>query len=74
MTYDKGPQITVGMLKTYLACIPDDVKVSVGIGSDREPLHYLLNVGGELVLHPDSYMEDARDTNIQTIMSFNVKK
>ena len=74
MHYDKGPQITVGRLKEYLACIPDDVKICVGIGSEREPLHYLLNCGGDLVLHPDCYMQDAKENNIQTIMSFNIKK
>ena len=74
MNYDKGPQISVGRLKKYLAWIPDDVKICVGIGSVKEPLHYLLNEGGELVLHPDCYMMDAEEENIKTIMSFDVKK
>lgn len=71
MDYEKGPQITVGRLKEYLACIPDDVKVSVGMGCEVSPLHYLLNWGGELLLHPDCYMQDANVTNLKTIMSFN---
>lgn len=43
MDYNKGSQITVGRLKEYLACIPNEVRVSVGIGSESAPLHYLIN-------------------------------
>ena len=32
MDYDKGPQLTVAQLKSYLKHIPDDVKICVGIG------------------------------------------
>ena len=73
MDYDRGEQITVGKLKEYLSLIPDDVKISVGIGDNVAPLHYLLNHRGELLLHPDSYMADAHTTNLKTILSFNTK-
>ena len=73
MYYDKGPQLTAGKLKEYLAYIPDDVKIAVGIGDIYAPAHYLLNQSGELVLHPNCYMQDAAETNIKTILSFNVK-
>ena len=74
MDYDKGPQLTVGKLKEYLACIPDDVKICVGFGSERAPAHYLLKEGWQLVLHPDNYMQNAEEGNIKTILSFNAKK
>lgn len=74
MNYDKGPQLTVGKLKEYLACIPDDVKICVGIGPEIEPAHYLLNREGNLVLHPNCYMVDAEENNIHTILSFIGKK
>ena len=74
MHYDKGEQITVGKLKDYLALIPDDVKIYIGIGSEIAQLHYLLKYGNGLLLHPDSYMEDADETNLRTVLSFNVKK
>ena len=74
MNYDKGPQLTAGRLKEYLACIPDDVKVRVGFGDDSAPAHYLMNCAGELVLHPDCYMLNAEENNIRTILSFNTKK
>jgi len=73
MHYNKGEQLTVGMLKGYLAMIPDDVKICVGIGSEVVELHYLLNRDGNLLLHPDSYMTDAVEENWRTIMSFNTK-
>lgn len=74
MHYDKGSQLTVGKLKEYLAHIPDNVKVVVGIGAETAPLHYLLNQSGELVLHPDCYMQNATETNIKTVLSFNARK
>lgn len=74
MNYDKGPQLTVGMLKQYLAYIPDDVKIRVGVGDNAAELHYLQNWKGELLLHPDCYMMDAAESNLQTILSFNTKK
>ena len=36
MRYDKGPQLTVGMLKGFLSYIPDDIKIRVGIGEMNE--------------------------------------
>ena len=42
MYYNKGPQLTAGTLKQYLACIPDDIKIRVGIGDASAPAHYLL--------------------------------
>lgn len=74
MDYDKGPQLTVGKLKQYLANIPDNVKICVGIGDQNAPAHYLLNRSGELELHPDCYMQDAEFTNLMTVFSFNKKK
>ena len=74
MHYDKGPQLTVGKLKEYLACIPDDVKICVGIGDEVEEAHYLLNQAGNLVLHPNCYMQNASEMNIKTILSFNARK
>lgn len=74
MNYDKGPQITVGKLKQYLAIVPDDVKIWVGLGSEVAQAHYLLNHGGDLMLHPDAYMIDAEEQNIKTVLSFNTKK
>ena len=70
MYYDKGPQLTVGELKNYLSCIPDDVKICVGIGCERKPAHYLLNVNGDLVLHPNCYMQNASEVNLKTLISF----
>ena len=70
MDYDKGPQITVGYLKRFLATIPDDVKICVGIGDASEAAHYLLNDNGMLLLHPDCYMQNANETNIKTMISF----
>ena len=74
MNYDKGPQITVGKLKKYLACVPDDVKIWIGIGSQVEQLHYLLNHGEDLLLHSDAYMQDAEETNAKTIINFVIKR
>ena len=74
MNYDKGEQLTVGRLKEYFSYIPNDVKVCVGIGDMRAPAHYILNDGGNLVLHPDSYMQNADETNVRTILSFNKRK
>ena len=67
MNYDKGPHLTVGMLKTYLNCIPDDIKVMIGSGGDTSELNYLLNYDGKLLLHSDSYMEDATEVNLKTV-------
>ena len=74
MYYDKGPQLTVGKLKEYLACISDDVKICIEIGDKVVELHYLLNQGGNLVLLSDCYMQNASEMNIKTILSFNVRK
>lgn len=74
MNYDKGEQITAGILKEYLVLIPDDVKICVGIGDEKAPVHYLLNWDGQLMLHPDCYMQNAAETNLKTVLSFNVKK
>lgn len=73
MNYDKGEQLTVGRLKEYLNCIPNDVKVFIGIGSEREQAHYLLNEKGLLVFHSDCYMQNAEETNIRTVISFQKK-
>ena len=74
MDYDKGPQLTVAQLKSYLKHIPDDVKICIGIGDVKAPAHYLLNHGGQLMLHPDCYMQNASEVNIKTILSFNARK
>ena len=74
MDYDKGSQLTVSQLKSYLKHIPDDVKICVGIGDAHAPAHYLLNKDGQLMLHPDCYMQNASEVNIRTILSFNVRK
>ena len=70
MDYDKGPQLTVRMLKEYLNHIPDDTKVRIGIGDENAPAHYLLNFGGELLLQTDCYMQNAAKTNLMTVLSF----
>ena len=70
MDYDKGPQLTVRMLKEYLNHIPDDTKVRIGIGDENAPAHYLLNYGGELLLQADCYMQNAAKTNLTTVLSF----
>lgn len=74
MNYDKGPQLTVGMLKEYLAYIPDDVKIGVAIGDSYAQAHYIQNRAGELILLPDSYMQNAAEANFRTLLSFNIKK
>ena len=74
MHYNKGEQLTVGMLRGYLCMIPDDVKIFVGVGSEVEELHYLLNHGGNLLLHTDSYMKDSVEENLKTVISFNAEK
>lgn len=74
MHYDKGPQLTVGMLKRYLSMIPDDVKISIGIGDARAPAHYIDKDGGQLLLHPDMYMINAAEHNLKTIIKFNTKE
>jgi len=72
MDYDKGPQLTVALLKGYLSMIPDDVKICVGIGDAVEPLHYIDEYNGQLLLHPDMYMVDASKHNLLTIVKFNI--
>ena len=74
MYYNKGPQLTVAQLKSYLKHVPDDVKIRVGIGDISAPAHYLLNHGGQLMLHTNCYMENASEVNIKTILSFNTKE
>ena len=74
MDYDKGPQLTVAQLKSYLKHIPDDVKICVGFGDNRAPAHYLLNEDGQLMLLPDCYMQNASEVNIRTMLSFNIRK
>lgn len=74
MDYDKGPQLTVGRLKEYLACIPDNTKIRVGIGNENAPAHYLINMGDELILHPDCYMQNASEVNLRTIITLNRRK
>ena len=74
MLYDKGPQLTVGMLKRYLSYIPDDVKIRVEMGEMNEEAHYLHNDGGELTILCDSYMEDAPITNKMTVISFMMQE
>ena len=71
MDYDKGPQLTVASLMLYLACIPDDVKVCVGIGDNIAPAHYLINKDGVLVIHPDCYMQNASEMNLKTVLTLN---
>lgn len=73
MHYDKGEQLTVGRLKEYLACLPDDVKVYVGLGNDVAPLHYLLEHKGGLLLHPNSYGKNANEENVKTILILTKK-
>lgn len=72
MHYDKGEQLTVGRLKEYLACLPDDVKVFVGIGSEISPAYYLLERNGGLLLHPDSWMQNADEINKNTILKLSI--
>ena len=74
MDYDKGSQLTVAQLRSYLKHIPDDVKICIGIGDVNAPAHYLLNNGGQLMLHTDCYMQNAAEVNIKTILSFNAGK
>lgn len=74
MDYDKGPQLTVGKLKEYLACIPDDVKICIGNGEEVEEAHYLLNQDGNLVLHSDCYMQNVSEMNIKSILSLNARR
>lgn len=74
MNYDKGSQLTVAQLKSYLKHIPDDVKICIGIGDSTAPAHYLLNDDGQLMLHTDCYMQNASEVNIKTILSFNTRK
>ena len=73
MDYDKGPQLTAGRLREYLACIPDNTKIRVGIGDVNAPAHYLIDWDGELVLHPDCYMQNASEINLKTIISLSRK-
>lgn len=73
MTYDKGPQLTVGILKQYLAHIPDNVKVCFNDGQSNYEVHYILNKNGELTFAVDCYMQDANETNLRTLLSFNKK-
>lgn len=73
MDYDKGPQLTAKSLREFLACIPDDTKIVVGIGVELAPAHYLNNRDGNLVIHPDCYMVNAVENNIKTMISFNKK-
>lgn len=40
MDYDKGPQLTAGRLKEYLAGIPDNTNIRIGIGDENAPAHY----------------------------------
>lgn len=74
MDYDKGSQLTVAQLKSYLKHIPEDVKICIGIGDNEAPAHYLLNYDGQLMLHTDCYMQNASEVNIKTILSFNARK
>ena len=74
MEYDKGSQLTVAQLRSYLKYIPDDVKIFIGIGDVNAPAHYLLNHGGQLMIHTDCYMQNAAEVNIKTILSFNARK
>lgn len=74
MDYDRGPQLTVAQLKSYLKLIPDDVKICIGLGDVTAPAHYLLNHDGQLMLHTDCYMQNASEVNINTILSFNARK
>lgn len=53
MQYDKGKQITIKDLKRLIKYLPDDTKVFVGFGDRVEPLHYLCDYDGGLMLHPD---------------------
>ena len=74
MDYDRGAQLTVAQLRSYLKHIPDDVKICIGIGDVNAPAHYLLNNGGQLMIHTDCYMQNASEVNIKTILSFNARK
>ena len=67
-------QLTVGALKQYLACIPDDVKVRVGWGEEDAEACCFENVAGELVILPSCYGEDADEVNLRTIISFQKTK
>ena len=74
MNYDKGPQLTAGRLKEYLACIPDNTKIRIGIGDVTAPAHYLMNWNGELMLHTDCYMQNASEVNLKTIITLSRRK
>ena len=74
MAYDKGKQLTVGELRRYLSNIPEDVKISIGIGDKSKSLHYLSKEGDELVLSHDLYMVNALEHNLETLIQFIVDK
>lgn len=73
MHYDKGKQITIKDLKRLINYLPDDTKVFVGFGDRVEPLHYLCEYDGGLMLHPDIYGMDATEINIKTIVTLASK-
>ena len=73
MNYNKGSQITVGKLKEYLSCIPDDIKVYIDYGENAKELHYLDNYFGNLLLRSDMYMIDATIHNMATVIELNSK-
>lgn len=70
MNYNKGEQFTVKKLKAYLDCIPDDVKVCVGLGDNIKPARYISNYDNKLTIESDIYMRDADENNLHTIISF----
>ena len=73
MQYDKGKQITIKDLKRLIKYLPDDTKVFAGFGDRVEPLHYLCDYDGGLMLHPDIYGMDATEINIKTIVTLASK-
>lgn len=71
MNYDKGEQMTVGGLRNFLNCIPDNTKVYVGFGECVKPLRYLSEHGGDLLLQSDVYGANAHEHNIETILKLH---
>jgi hypothetical protein len=74
MHYDKGKQLTVGELRRYLSIIPEDVKISIGLGDNTKSLHYFSKEGDELVLSHDIYMTNAWEHNLETLINFSGNK
>ena len=70
MVKTQGKQFTVKKLKAYLDCIPDDVKVCIGLGDQIKPARYISNYNNNLTIESDVYMRDANENNLFTIVNF----